>query len=186
VQVLPARLPELSESDSTHYFSASELLERGKALTARASEPAPPAAPQPSGETAAPPRRAGWLAQFRRASLARKAIALSLPLLCALLLARPRSEKPAPLGNGPSPRVATTAVTAAPKPALPPSTVSSAPPPTLPRGVTLVRAAADSVATGDFVRAASLYRELFRRQPTSQVYREAARILSERETPHTP
>jgi len=50
----------------------------------------------------------------------------------------------------------------------------------LPHGVTLARAAADSVATGDFSRAAVLYRELSRREPNNPVYAQAARILAER------
>jgi RNA polymerase-interacting CarD/CdnL/TRCF family regulator len=52
--------------------------------------------------------------------------------------------------------------------------------------VTVAHAAADSVATGDFSRAAALYRELARREPKNQAYSQAARILTERTQPRAP
>jgi hypothetical protein len=100
-------------------------------------------------------------------------------------LAKPRLKRPAQPSNRPSTPVSATVAAALPKPALPKPSASPAPTPILLRGVTLARAAADSVATGDFSRAALLYRELSRREPKSRVYLEAARILSERETAHT-
>jgi hypothetical protein len=63
----PARLFELSEGDSTSYFSASELLERGKALAAKTAESvAPPAVnavpePEPEPEPEPTPKRPGVL-----------------------------------------------------------------------------------------------------------------------------
>jgi hypothetical protein len=186
VPVEPARLSELSECDSTQYFSATELLERGKALSARASEPVPVAAQHAPPKAETLPQREGWLVQLRRASPARLALAILLPFSCVLLLARPRLEQRAHTGARPSAPVTKPSTAALAKSALPKASASAAPPPLLPRGVTLVRAAADSVATGDFSRAALLYRELSRREPKSRVYLEAARILSERETAHTP
>ena len=186
VPVKPARLLDLAESDSTTYFSASELLERGKALAAHSSESAPPPAEQvPSGPEAAP-APAGWIAQFQRASLARKACALLLPLLCLLLLTKPllKESERAPASK-PSANVATPIVSAQPKQAAPPP-LANVETVALARGVTAAHAAADSVATGDFSRAATLYRELSRREPKNQAYREAARILSERTQPRAP
>jgi hypothetical protein len=52
--------------------------------------------------------------------------------------------------------------------------------------MTAAHAAADSVATGDFSRALGLYRELARREPQNQAYREAARILGERPQTRSP
>ena len=97
VPVKPARLVDLAEGDSTHYFSASALLDRGKALAAQANEPAPPRAePAALPAEAAPPRvvetvpqRPSWRVQFQQASGARKAAAILLPLLCLALLLKP-------------------------------------------------------------------------------------------------
>jgi hypothetical protein len=51
----------------------------------------------------------------------------------------------------------------------------------LPPGAkTLERQAVDAVAAGDYVRAAGVYEELSRRDPTNRVYAEAARILRNR------
>jgi len=195
VPVKPARLLDLAESDSTTYFSASELLERGKALAAHSSEPAPPAAhssepappaiePTASVLEAAPPP--GWRAQFQRASLARRTAAILLPLLCLLLLVKPQLEK---LGRAPASKpsssVATTSA-ATPVQRAVPQPLASVETVALARGVTAARAAADSVATGDFSRAAALYRELSRREPRNLAYREAARILNERVQPRAP
>lgn len=181
-----ARLFELSESDSTSYFSASELLERGKALAARTVESVPPpavnAVPEPEPELApapAPP--------IRQTSFARKALAVILPLLCAFLLAEPLLRKPEQKAV-PKPTPSAAAPSATALLAITPPVASAAPdtPPVLPRGVTAAHAAADSVATGDFPRALSLYRELARRDPKNQVYREAARILGERAQTRSP
>jgi len=183
-----ARLSDLSESDSTQYFSASELLERGKALAAQASEAAL-AVPAPL-ESSRATSRAGWLAQFRRASRARQVSAVLLPVACSLLLAKPLLERPErpERAQASQPSVSASAVArgeAKPKPlTAPPATASVAL--VLPRGVTLARAAADSVATGDFSRAATWYRELAQRDPENQAYREAARILGERLQARTP
>ncbi|HEY0465837.1 MAG TPA: hypothetical protein VGC79_16605 [Polyangiaceae bacterium] len=183
VPVKPARLFELAESDSTTYFSATELLERGKTLAAL--ESAAQARPElPAVPEAAP--RPGWRAQFRRASLARKASAVLLPLLCVLLLVKPRlekSEQPAP--SKPSASVAAPAAPAKAQLVSPPPSASVATL-ALARGVTAAHAAADSVATGDFSRAASLYRELSRSDPKNPAYSEAARILSERAMARAP
>ena len=172
----PARLFELAEGDSTAYFSASELLERGKALSAHAEEP----------EADPRPPRASWLTQFGRASWTRKVSAIALPVLCVLLLARPllqKSQKPVlskPSSGAPVPELLVQA-----KPAVPPPSASSTTL-LLPRGVTAAHAAADGVATGDFSRAATLYRELSLREPQNQAYREAARILSKRTQTPSP
>jgi len=181
-----ARLFELSESDSTSYFSASELLERGKALAARTAEsstpPAVNAVPEPNPEPAPAPER-----QIQRTSLARKAIAVLLPLLCALLLTEPLLKKPEQKAiNQPSPSAAAPSASALAK--ITPPVASAAPetPPVLPRGMTAAHAAADSVATGDFSRALGLYRELARQEPKNQAYREAARILGERAQTRSP
>jgi len=186
VPAKPARLVDLAESDSTSYFSASDLLERGKALAALASEPAPPPTAGEALEPEIAPRRPSWPTQFRQASLPRKLTALLLPLLCILLLVKPRLEKrEQPTTSEPSPRAAAPIVPPQPKHA-PPAPISDVETPILPRGVTVAHAAADSVATGDFSRAARLYRELSRREPTNQAYREAARILSERTPARAP
>ena len=201
----PARLSDLAEGESTQYFSASELLERGKALAAHSSEPAPPPVPPvtPAASVVEPaPQRPGWRAQFRQASLARKAIAILLPVLCLLLLAAPRFDKlrhPTPTKPSasvavppvpalakvakPLPNAAVLPIAAAPPSAAAPSSAAAI---TLPRGMTWAHAAADSLATGDFARAAALYRELSRREPANQAYREAARILSERTVTRSP
>ena len=191
-----ARLFELAESDSTSYFSASELLERGKALAARTAESLPPpavnAVPEPEPELPPLPER-----EVRRTSFARKAIAILLPLLCALLLAEPLLKNPEQKAiNQPTPSaVAPSAVapsTAAPSASalakITPPVASATPdaPPVLPRGMTPAHAAADSVATGDFSRALGLYRELARQDPKNQAYREAARILGERAQTRSP
>jgi len=181
-----ARLFELSESDSTSYFSASELLERGKALAARTAEsltlPAVNAVPEPEPEPAPAPEP-----QIRRTSFSRKTLAVLLPLLCAFLLAEPllKEPKPKPVQK-PAPSAA--APSAAALSTLTPPVASTAPdtPPVLPRGMTAAHAAADSVATGDFSRALGLYRELARREPKNQAYREAARILGERAPTRSP
>jgi predicted component of type VI protein secretion system len=181
VPAKPALLHELAESDSTSYFSATDLLERGKALSAQASEPSPaPAQEVLPSELEAAPQRTGWLAQFRRASLVRKALAVLLPLLCVVLLAKPVLEKSRHRSaSQPSASVAAPSAPAQPTLTSPQPSASVAPL-ALPRGVTAAHAAADSVATGDFSRAATLYRELSRREPANLAYREAARILSER------
>jgi len=101
-------------------------------------------------------------------------------------LVKPRLEKrEQPTTSEPSPRAAAPIVPPQPKHA-PPAPISDVETPILPRGVTVAHAAADSVATGDFSRAARLYRELSRREPTNQAYREAARILSERTPARAP
>jgi hypothetical protein len=189
----PARLFELSEGDSTSYFSASELLERGKALAAKTAESvAPPAVnavpePEPEPEPEPTPKRPGVLDEFRRASFAKKATALLLPPLCALLLATPLFEKAEPKAvSKPTPSVAAPSASAVVKLAPPITSAAPEPPPVLPRGVTVAHAAADSVATGDFSRALGLYRELARREPKNQAYREAARILGERAQTRSP
>jgi hypothetical protein len=184
----PARLLDLTESDSTHYFSASDLLERGKALTVPSGLPEPPPTPEGSSAPVLAPARPSWLAQFRRASSGRKASALLLPLLCVGLLAKPMLEKAKSPTTASKPSAGPTVPIAsaeAKPPATPPpsATISAL---SLPRGVTLVHAAADSVATGDFSRAAALYRELSRREPTNPTYSVAARILSQRARARTP
>jgi hypothetical protein len=172
-----ARLLELSEGDSTQYFSATELLERGKALASRASEPTPPPTLEPVVEPEATAPRLGLVAQFRQASFARKASALLLPPLCVLLLAKPLIKKPEPPAlNQLSATVEAPIAPPPPKPTAPLPSATLA----LPHAGTLAHAAADSVATGDFSRAAALYRELSQREPKNPAYREAARILSER------
>jgi len=185
----PARLFELSESDSTHYFSATELLERGKALAAsQAAEASAQPTPEPAPEPGAPAESPSAFAQFRRATLPRKALAVLLPLACVLLLAKPLLKQPAPNTLG-KPIASTFAslVPAAPKlvPTAPSAAVAAVSV-SLPRGVTAAHAAADSVATGDFSRALALYRELSQRQPKNAAYREAARILSERAQTRSP
>lgn len=50
---------------------------------------------------------------------------------------------------------------------------------------TLARQAVDAVLAGDRARALDLYRELSRRAPQSEVYREATRILSRAAAPST-
>ena len=186
VPAKPARLFDLSESDSTHYFSATELLERGKTLAADTGEPLPPPAQQVGSALEPARRRPGWLEQLREASLGRKLSALLLPLACVLLLARPLLKEAEHHVASKS-----KAAVAVPITATEPKRVAGAPSATasafaLPRGVTLAHAAADSVATGDFSRAATLYRELSRREPTNQAYSVAARILSERAQARTP
>jgi hypothetical protein len=183
VPVKPARYADLAESDSTQYFSASQLLERGKALAARGPEPAAPL-PEPDASPAPepsplPPLRAGLLAQFRAASFPRQAIALLLPLIALMWLLKPARPPETAAASAPSASVAAPLLVAAPKSAAP---VRLAPTPlaALPHGATLAHAAADSVATGDFAAAASFYRELARREPSNQAYAEAARILAER------
>jgi len=196
VPVKPARLVDLAEGDSTHYFSASALLDRGKALAAQANEPAPPRAepaalaavdvPQ-SAVVEAAPGRPSWRVQFRQASGPRKAAAILLPLLCLALLLKPAVKRVRPpAASAPSAPSAHSALPIAPLP----SKFDPPPPPeaplSLPRGMTLAHAAADSVATGDYARAASLYRELSRHDPSNPAYREAARILTERAPARTP
>ena len=186
-----ARLFELSESDSTSYFSASELLERGKALAARTAESLPPSAvnavPEPEPELPPLPER-----QIQRTSFARRAIAVLLPLLCALLLAEPLLKKPEhktinqPIPSAAAPSTAAPSASALGKIAPPVASATPDAPPVLPRGMTAAHAAADSVATGDFSRALALYRELARQDPKNQAYREAARILGERAQTRSP
>lgn len=177
----PARLFELSESDSTHYFSATELLERGKALAvsqaaAASTQPAPEPPPEP-GPTVENPSA---LAQFQRTPLPRKALAVLLPLGCALLLVKPLL-KPQASNTISKPVASASASLVPPAPRLEPvATGAAVPAVSLPRGVTAARAAADSVATGDFSRALALYRELSQREPKNPAYREATRILSDR------
>ena len=200
VPVKPARLVDLAEGDSTQYFSASALLDRGKALAAQASEPAPPRTePAALAAEAAPPRvvetvpqRPSWRVQFQQASGVRKAAAILLPVLCLALLLKPASKLVRPPAasapSAPSARSAPSALPVAPPPA---KLAAPVPPPpdaalSLPRGMTLAHAAADSVATGDYARAASLYRELSRRDPSNPAFREAARILTERAPARTP
>ena len=186
VPVKQARSFELAESDGTQYFSAAELLERGKALAAHASEPASPLVQEAPPPTPAALSRSSFIAQFRQASALRKASALLLPLLCVLLLVKPLLKRAEPrAAREPSANIAAKLVAVESKLVAPPQS-----PPaseiTLPRGVTMARAAADSVATGDFSRALALYRELARREPENRVYAEAARILSERAQVRTP
>ncbi|HYQ03425.1 MAG TPA: hypothetical protein VER96_32345 [Polyangiaceae bacterium] len=191
----PARFFELSEGDSTSYFSASELLERGKALAARTAESSPPPAvnavpePEPEAEPTPAPERQGLVGEFRRASFARKASAVLLPLLCVVWLAKPPFKRSEPrVVSKPNQSVAAPSASALAKTIVPPvaSVTPDAPPPVLPRGVTAAHAAADSVATGDFNRALALYRELSRREPKNPAYREAARILGERAQTRAP
>ena len=186
VPAKPARLLGLSESDSTHYFSATELLERGKALAAHTSEPIPSPAQQARSAPETPRRGPGWLEQLREASLGRKLSALLLLLACVILLARPVLKKAEHhVASKPKAAVAVPTIATEPKRAVAaPSATASAF--ALPRGVTLAHAAVDSVATGDFSRATTLYRELSRREPTNQAYGVAARILSERAQARTP
>ncbi|HYQ44846.1 MAG TPA: hypothetical protein VER11_22830 [Polyangiaceae bacterium] len=183
----PARLFELSESDSTHYFSATELLERGKALAAsQATEASAQPTPEPAEAPEAAAQSPGALAQFRRASLPRKALAVLLPLACALLLAKPLLKKPTP--STVSKPIASPSASIVPKtPERAPAAASAALTSiSLPRGVSAAHAAADSVAMGDFSRALALYRELSQREPKNAAYREAARILSERARTRSP
>jgi len=185
VPVKPARLLDLSESDSTQYFSATELLERGKLLAAQASQPSPPSIQQVLSTLETAPSRAGWLAQFRQASLPRKAVAILLPLLSVVLLAKPmleNAERPTPS----KPHASVAAAVPAPLKLAAPAPAASVALPALARGITVAHAAADSVATGDFARAAALYRELSRRDPSNQAYGVAARILSERARTQRP
>ena len=178
------RLFELSESDSTSYFSASELLERGKALAARTAESRTPlavnAVPEPEPKPAPAPER-----KIQGTSLARKAIAVLLPALCALLLAEPLLKKPEQQALT-QPSAAAPSASALAKIAPPVASAAPDAPPVLPRGMTVAHAAADSVATGDFSRALGLYRELARQDPKNPAYREAARILGERAQTRSP
>lgn len=192
VPVRPTRL-ELDESDRTQYFSVTALVERGKAVAARAEEPAPPAAaterPQMTSVPAPTlPVKSGILQQIREASFARKASAAMLPLLIGLLLLKPVFKK-SEASSTPASAATTTALTTpkavvAPEPKLAPTPAE--PPPTLPKGTSLERAAADAIAAGDYERALGLYRELSRRQPANAAYREAARILERRESEKRP
>jgi outer membrane biosynthesis protein TonB len=145
------------------------------------------AVPEPEPEPPPLPER-----EVRHTSFARKAIAVLLPLLCALLLAEPLLKKPEQKTiNQPNPSASAANAAAPSASALAKLTppVASATPDTLavlPRGMTAAHAAADSVATGDFSRALGLYRELARREPQNQAYREAARILGERPQTRSP
>lgn len=202
VPVQPARFGDLSESDNTQYFSVKELMDRGKALAQDASPPAqaasqpplpvystpPVAAPVPA---AAVPARPSALEQLRDASLARKAILVILPLLLALFVLKPPFKKRAPVAASPAVPAASAKAKPEPTPApLPESEPVVAEdveqPIKLGRGVTLQRAAADSVAAGNFEQALSAYRELARREPSNAAYAEAVRILSARVSSRVP
>lgn len=175
------RLGVIHDADRTEYFSATTLLERGKTVAVReqttARETPPPVA------LGQPPKPSIWQ-QFQQASLARKASAVLLPLLLSMLVLKPvfKKSKHASL---PAP----SATVALPSPALPAPKLAATPPEpplTLPRGVSLEKAAADSVAVGDFQRARGWYRELLRREPQNAAYREALRILERRVQAHSP
>lgn len=173
------------DHDSTQFFDVSRLLARGKAIAARAPQPhAGPTAPSAEQPLPALPVEPSILQQFREASLARKASAIMLPLLIALLLFKPVFKKPKPASaNEPAPS-APAAVRAptvvAPEPARVLAPTAPEPPPSLPRGVTLEKGAVDAVAGGDFGRALTLYRELCRRSPNNAAYREAVQVLERR------
>jgi hypothetical protein len=177
------RLGVIHDADRTQYFSANTLLERGKTVAMReqthARETPPPIA---NGQ---PPKPSLWQ-QFQQASLARKASAVLLPLLLSMLVLKPVFKKPKH-ASLPAPSAAATV--GLPSPALPTPKLAATPPeppPTLPRGVSLEKAAADSVAVGDFQRARGWYRELLRREPQNAAYREALRILERRVQAHSP
>ena len=183
VPIKTMRLSALQDADRTQYFSVNTLLERGKTVAAREqtrlSETPPPLAQQQ------PAKPSIWQ-QIQQASLARKASALLLPLLISMLVLKPVFKKPKH-GSAPVPSAA--ASVALRSPALPTPKLAATPPeppPTLPRGVSLEKAAADSVAAGDFQRAGGLYRELLRREPKNAAYREALRILERRTQAHSP
>ena len=188
VPVKPVRYSDLTESDSTQYFSVSELLERGKALAAPASPPvAEPEAVAPEPPPSVP-INPSLLRRFRAAPWPRQLSAVLLPLAALLLLVGKlfqQSPSPAP-SSAPSSQPPPAVVSAPPRALPAPALVATAPEPTLPRGVSLARAASDSLATGDFSRAAAYYRELSMREPTNPAYAEAARILAERAAARTP
>jgi hypothetical protein len=185
VPVKTASYAELVDGDSTHYLSVSELLDRGKGLGAQPCES--PLLPQPAapdvGFTArADPNLWRLWRQFRAAPAPLKASLVLLPvaLVALLLLAKPVVHRPLGAAPGmPSARIARPIV-AALMTKLPAKPVLAASQVVLPRGVSLVRAAADAVATGDFSRAAQCYRELALREPNNRAYVEGARILAER------
>jgi hypothetical protein len=184
--------------DRTHFFDVSTLLERGKAIAARAqaSEHARAEATAPSAEQPLPalPVRPSIWRQFREASLARQASAIMLPLLIGLLLVKPVFKKPEPPSAGqpvPSalsavhtPNVLAPAPEPEPEPVLAPT--AAEPPPSLPRGVTLEKAAVDAVAGGDFGRALTLYRELAGRSPNNAAYHQAVVVLERRQRAPAP
>lgn len=195
VPIKTMRLSVLHDADRTQYFSVNTLLERGKTVAAReqvnsAVGPPPSLAriaevsetPPPMVKMQ-PPTPSIWQ-QVQQASWARKASAVLLPLLISMLVLRPVLKKPKH-GSLPAPSAA--ASVALPSPAFPTPQLAATPPeppPTLPRGVSLEKAAADSVAAGDFQRASGLYRELLRREPQNAAYREALRILERRARAH--
>jgi hypothetical protein len=193
VPVKTVRFDDLDESDRTQFFSVDQLLARRKSsLGSEASSE--PSGPETATGAAAPPgmpktRRSGPLQAFREASFARQASAVMLPLLLGLLLLKPVFRKPSQHAPG-APAAASIAKLKAP--VLPRAAeVTSRPAaaaarPILPKGVSLERAAADSIAGGDFTRARALYRELSQHDPSNLAYREAARILEERARARTP
>jgi hypothetical protein len=168
-------------AESTHYFSVEELL--GRRSPASIAEPAPALPEVPSaGKVAKEP---SGLAAFRAASPARKAILAVLPLLIGLVLARPalRDRFAASAHSVPS-----ATIYEAPAAALQPSADPQPSPPlappvpkmSLPNGVSLARAAADSVAAGDYARALALYRGLAAREPHNPAHARAVSILEQR------
>jgi predicted component of type VI protein secretion system len=193
------RLSDLDESDRTAYFSATALMERGKAVAARAEPPlapqAPPSAmaeplavepPQVTTVTsdAIPTRKPGILQQLRDASPARKGMLIVLPLLLGVVAVEPWLTKAAETGAAPAAAAARSMVVpqrvaeSAPKPLLAPTPAE--PPPAPPKGVSWERAASDALVGGDYPRALGFYRELLRRSPENAAYREAVRILERR------
>ena len=188
VPVKTMRLSGLSDSDRTHFFHVSTLLERGKALAARDQQQLPPA-PAPEAVVDEPIERFVKVSLWQRvrdASFARKASAVVLPFVAGMLLLEPILKKPEPPSAPPpaaqsaAPPLAAAALPAEPEPATALPTTAPEVPLTLPRGVSLEKAAVDAVAGGDFQRALTLYRELYRRSPSDAAYQQAVKILERR------
>jgi len=204
----PKRLLDF-DGGSTQYFSVAELWARRPTNFAEGAEQAGTAAPRPGVAlgvpSAAPAKRRGLLASFRQASLVRQATLIMVPLLVGLLLVTPvlKPSRGSAAGTGAKATapgtVASGATTPKPAPLAEPQAegaraeepVRSALPPPSPHAtpghaVSLERAAADSLAVGDFARAAVLYSLLSQREPNNPAYREATRILTERVRGHAP
>jgi len=205
VPATPTRLLDFDE-DCTQYFSVDELWARRPTSVAEGAAPAgtpPPTPPLAVGApTSAAAKRRGLLQSLRQASLVRQATLIMLPLLIGLLLLKPVLEHSRGRAAGTGARTTATATSGltTPKPSSAPvvgpapeaaraeAPVRGAPVPRATPGhaVSLERAAADSLALGDFPRAAALYGQLSQREPNNLAYREATRILTERVRGHSP